>query len=541
VLLATNLLVLILPLAGLWFLRLYESALIRQTETELVAQSAVLSGAFHAEWRHHARQGGALQPGTSADGPAATADVPAAAASAPAATADPTVEALVRRDGLDLARDPILPPAPDPLPPARPGPSAEAGIGTALAPILSEAQPITLAAIRILDTDGVIIASTGRDLGLSLAGLGEVQQALQGQPVDVLRRRSMPPEPRPVWLTRAAGLLVFVAVPVRDGDAVIGAVLLSRTPSTVMQAVWGKRVELGFLTGGLLLVGTLLALGTSRLITRPVDALIVGARTVAEGRPGDLVPPLHAGTREIAELFTALASMAATLQQRATYISGFAAHVSHEFKTPLAGARGAAELLADHGAEMTQDERAHFLGVINDSVVRLDRLVRGLLDLARADMMRPLPSVVTAVGPVLETVAARYRERGLTVRVASADLRAGLAAGALEAMLLDLLENVVVHAGADATVDLSAAAAADGGVCISVRDNGPGISTANVARLFDPFFTTRRTTGTGLGLAIARAMAISVGGNLDLAVDEPGRGACFALQLPGVPMGWPAG
>jgi signal transduction histidine kinase len=314
---------------------------------------------------------------------------------------------------------------------------------------------------------------------------------------------------------------------------VVGAVLLSRTPSTVIQAVWGKRIELGVLTAALLLTGIALAIGTSRLITQPVDALIVGARAVAAGRPGELVPPLHAGTWEIAELFDALTRMAETLQQRATYISSFAAHVSHEFKTPLAGARGAAELLADHGETMTQAERTHFLGVISESVVRLDRLVRGLLDLARADMLQPTPRAATALEPVLTGLAIRYRARGLIVGVQCGDIRAAITAVALEAILVDLLENAIDHAGTGAAVQLIAAANEAGRVHITVCDNGPGISVTNAGRIFEPFFTTRRPTGTGLGLAIARALTQNAGGALDLAPGKTGQGACFVLDLPG--------
>ena len=81
--------------------------------------------------------------------------------------------------------------------------------------------------------------------------------------------------------------------------------------------------------------------------------------------------------------------MAEAIARRSRYLRDFAAAVSHEFKTPLAGIRGAVELLEDHHEEMTEAERARFLGNISADTARLSQLVTRLLDLARADMARP--------------------------------------------------------------------------------------------------------------------------------------------------------
>ena len=156
-LLLCNLAVLALPLAGLWAMRLYESALVRQTESELVAQAAVLSGVLREQLRTVPRL-------EAAAGPAA-----------------PTSAALLlaRRPGLDLATDPVLPPQPEDQPGSLPEPAA-ARAGQALTPVLRDVQAITLASLRITDGRGVIVASTGSDLGRSLAAWPEVAQVLAG-------------------------------------------------------------------------------------------------------------------------------------------------------------------------------------------------------------------------------------------------------------------------------------------------------------------------------------------------------------------------
>ena len=98
--------VLLSPLAGLWLLRVYESALIRQTESELVAQAAVLAAAYKAERRHALSAGEPAEPDLPAHRLADGAEYPS--------------HRLVWAAGLDLARDPVLDPAPNPDPPAAP-------------------------------------------------------------------------------------------------------------------------------------------------------------------------------------------------------------------------------------------------------------------------------------------------------------------------------------------------------------------------------------------------------------------------------------
>lgn len=502
-LLAINLVILILPLAGLQVLRLYESALIRQTEAELVAQAAVLSGAFRAERQRLA--------GT---------DTPTAPPTLPPAPVT----------GLDLADDPVLPPPPDPAPATQPAAPLAAAAGDALAPVLHEAQAVTLAAIRIVDSAGVIVATTGDDLGQSLAGREEVDRALAGERVSVMRYREHPARYLPGDLRRGANLRVFVATPVIAGDGVLGAIVLSRTPRDLAQAVWGKRFSLAVMAALLLGVGIALALVASRFITRPLGAVVAQAQRVAAGEAGAVVPLTGPGVREAAELSAAVAQMAATLERRADYIRSFAAHVSHEFKTPLAGAKGALELLDDHLATMSVEERRHFLGVIEVSLERLERLVRRLLDLARADMMRPGDGAPSQLPPLLERLARRYGERGLRVTLSCEAPEAGIAADALEIVLSALLDNVLEHAGAGRTVAITGHRDGDR-VILAVSDDGPGVAPGDAERLFEPFFTTARESGgTGLGLAIARAILAGAGGSIDLVPSAAG--AAFRIRLP---------
>ena len=496
-------------MAGLWALRLYESALLRQTESGLVAQAAVLASIFREQLHIPS---GAGAPGTPPQ-------------PAPAALQ------MARQHGLDFALDPILPPEPDDAP-GPPAAQAAAEAGRTLTPVLRDAQLVTLASIRITDRHGVIVATTGSDIGRSLLGWTEAARVLSGEPIVSTMHRREPAQAVPGGISRTTGLRVFVALPVTDATGgVVGCVVLSRTPASLGETIWGKRYAL--LELGLVLIagGVLLAAGISRLVTRPLSVVVAQAQAVAAG--GTMERLGRPGTREVAELSFAIARMADTLEKRAEYIRGFAASVSHEFKTPMAAIRAAGELLDDHAASISPDEQQHLLGVVSNGVARLELLVRRMVELARADMLRAGTGreAVAAIGVVLARVADRYRERGISVTVAGGAGFVGLPGDALDSMLTSLLENAATHAsGAEIRIS---AETVGGEVLLTVRDNGPGIPPAHRDRIFEPFFTTSRAEGgTGLGLPIVRAIAESVGGSVVLL--PAAAGTEFLVRLPAV-------
>jgi signal transduction histidine kinase len=525
VLVAITLVIALLPLGGLFVLRIYESALIRQTESELIAQGALIAASYRALFeRLTTGKAGALR-------------VPADygnAVTSPPRPEDPENRWRPRFAQLDLARDPILP-APEDAGPAlfAPHPAALAA-GRELAPVLHETQQVTLAGLRVTDPAGTIVATTGEELGLSVMHHDEVARALTGEFVSVMRWRgsNQPVTPPLDSISRGTRIRVFVAVPIVHRDRVIGSVLLARTPGNIRQAIYGKRRELAQAAAVGLAALVAIALVTSFTIGRPVRALRDQARRAARGEQGAVAPLRHPGTREIAELSETVAEMARTLETRANYIGDFAAHVSHEFKTPLTAMQGAVEMLREHGATMSPEERARFLDILERDARRLAQLVRRLLELARADMTPAGAAETADVGSVLQVAAARYGDTALRIalELPQPPLRAAIAADVLESILGSLLDNARAHAGPAPGVTLSAVSAGTE-VDIFVRDDGPGISPANQPRVFEPFFTTAREQGgTGLGLPIARSLTRAHGGDLELVPSDDG--ALFRLRLP---------
>ena len=428
---------------------------------------------------------------------------------------------------------PNPPPPPPPPPRDPPAPAAAAG-GAAIGPALLDAQRTTLAGIRVVDAHGVVVASTRTEMGESLAHREEVSRALLGENVSLLRERVRDdPPPAMDSIQRGARVRVFTAMSVVAGDRVWGAVVLSRTPMSLKQSLYGIRAYLAL--GALVLVAltTFLGLLTSRTISRPMAELIGQTERVARGERGAAAPLTSPGTHEVRLVSDAVARMARTLEQRADYIRTFASGVSHEFKTPLTAIRGAVELLRDHADEMTAEERNRFLGNLEADAARLDRLVTRLTDLARADVVRPAGDALE-VAPVAAEVVARARDMnpGFRVELDGQGGRAAIDRELLDSILTNLLDNARQHGGDGVNVRVTVEPATDDdGVEITVADDGPGISEANRERVFERFFTTARDRGgSGLGLSIVRTLVEIHGGRIRVS-SRPGE-TVFRMSLP---------
>ncbi|MGR6329337.1 HAMP domain-containing sensor histidine kinase [Sphingomonas sp. XXL09] len=523
ILFATLFLVAALPGFGAIFLRVYENTLVRQTEAELVAQGAALAAAAAVDW------------------PAAPAASPCSCGRSSPESQKVPPEALgscLRRTAcgtmvadppdpaeVDLSTATILPERPSPAPAPPPAADAQAAAGR-LTPVLAQTGATTLASILLLDRNGRLVA--GRAPAGSYAALPEVAAARAGIPRTVLRRNGgYQAVYRFEWLSRAAAIRIHHARPIVVDGRVVGVLLLSRSARALFKGLYEDRGKIAF--GILVIFGLLVLLSgvISRGITRPIERLGAATRAVAGGH-GSVpeVPPTAA--IEIQGLYADFATMAAAIERRSRYLRDVAYAVSHEFKTPLAGIRGAIELLQDHGPTMTAAERARFLAHIDGDAGRLAQLVTRLLDLARADMTAATPSAAAAIGPILGRIADAQQRIVVEVGLARALPPVALPAAALETVIATLLDNSRRAGAGRVTIG---GEAANGRVLLRVADDGPGIAEADAARLFEPFFTTRRAEGgTGLGLTIARSLLDAHGATIALAAAEGG--ASFVLDLP---------
>ena len=307
---------------------------------------------------------------------------------------------------------------------------------------------------------------------------------------------------------------------------IVMAVLLSVLILPVAIVVWFRSLDhsggtFGLTEGMALAVALAITVGVglvfSRTIAGPINALVRRANAIGQGGRSAIVAPEQLGTRELAALSDGLLDLATRLVDRTEYVSGFAAHVSHELKSPVTAIRGAAELLRP--PPLTVAARWGFVDNIIAHADRLSALLGRLRELARAEL--DISAGSTTLAKVLGGEALAVLSGETTVPIA-------LDSGAAGAVFTQLLSNARAHGAKRVAVS---AERRDNSLLIRVADDGEGISPGNRKRIFKPFFTTRRETGgTGMGLQIVRALLASHGGAIELV--ETDHGATFLLRVP---------
>jgi signal transduction histidine kinase len=401
-----------------------------------------------------------------------------------------------------------------------------------LSGLLLAAKKETLSGIRVTNDVGVVVASSGDGLGQDLSGEEEIRTALMGskghaikpRPEDVRTSSRKFDRDRLNSPSRQADVRVFVAVPVKRANEVVGAVILSRTPREEIQAFWQMAPRLWVGVVFSLVSTTALSLYAGWRASRSLKLLSRVSERIAAGNladEGELAEIAESRIAETAALAGSMHAMAARLRARLAYISEFAGNVSHEFKTPVSSLRGTVELLKDDET-MPPAQRLRFLDNALADLDRLSRLVGGLLRLARAEeggTREPID---------LDELAAEVVRRYPGVEwVAGQAGTVALVREQVEAALINLVENARRHGGNRVVVETFTEGKWAG---LRVIDDGPGIDPANLSRLFERFFTTDRAKGgTGLGLALVRAVAEAHGGTV--AVQSSPGTTRFALLL----------
>jgi signal transduction histidine kinase len=500
-----------MPLVGLFFFRLYDNQLIRQTQAELIAQSKVLAAVFAREV--DSRRSGIVLG----------AELP------PEARSEPDDRMTPIRPTLDLTGNDLLMRRPDARPASRPADPAFVEIGQRLMPIVLDTQKVTLAGFRILDPQGVVIAGRA-EMGQSLAHIEEVAAALKGQYHAALRIRKPDKTPPPIYsFSRGVGVHVFSAMPVIVDNHVAGVIYTSRTPSNIFDHLYQERGK--FLLAALTVIGATVIIGLvfSRTITRPMHELVGRAGRIARGDRDAFQPLAHYGTREFAQLSKSFLDMAEQLSRRSDYIATFSAHLTHELKSPLTSIKGASELLLESlqskTETLTRMEQKNFVSNIIGDVDRLDTMTQRLRELARAEGAPQ--NEQSELATVIAGLKSRYPTRAISAD-GCLDRTIGMSGEKALIVLSHLTDNAIRHNARNVRLEATENGSA---VTLTVSNDGDPISESNRDKIFDAFFTTRRDTGgTGMGLAIAQAIMTSHTGSIRLLPGD--RGAAFELQFP---------
>ena len=351
-------------------------------------------------------------------------------------------------------------------------------------------------------------------------------------------------------------------VPAGSGPVVL--ILRSRGPQTLL-----LQTIRNYLAGTAVvavLLATLLSYAVARTITRPLAAITDTMRDVAA--TGDLTRKIalrHASrwddedARLLATTFNTLTDSIARFQremsqkERLSALGRLSTVIAHEVRNPLMIIKAALHALRQ--ADVSAATMREAIADIDEEVVRLNRIVNEVLDFARPIRFELAPADLNALCRE-SAAAAQAAGPGPTVHL---DLDGTLPAVTTDAERLRIaLVNMLVNARhavearppesiaaggarlaldrgpvlsgtAPSPVSLSTRAAGDRAIVL-IADRGAGIDPADLPRVFDPYFTTKRG-GTGLGLAIARNIVDGLGGAISV-TSTPGQGTEIRIDLP---------
>jgi two-component system OmpR family sensor kinase len=299
---------------------------------------------------------------------------------------------------------------------------------------------------------------------------------------------------------------------------------------------------------GLVVIGTMavLALVIIWLGLRPLRRMGSVARDIAAGDLSRRVEPATPKT-EIGRLGLALNGMLSQIEsafaertQSNQRLRRFIADASHELRTPLTSIRGYSEMLRRGAAESPADAELARRRIEEESV-RMSVLVDDMLLIARLDQGRPLEKSPVDLNAIAGDAAADARavapQREITlsangpVVVEGDDLR-------LRQVLGNLVRNALVHTPQQTPIEI-AVSTVNGVGRISVADHGPGLSSEEVVRIFEPFYRadpsrSRDSGGAGLGLSIVNAVVSAHGGQVHVK-ETSGGGVTFEVELPLAP------
>ncbi|MGX2993343.1 ATP-binding protein [Streptomyces sp. JNUCC 64] len=349
---------------------------------------------------------------------------------------------------------------------------------------------------------------------------------------------------RPVW---GPELVITVPALAQDDERdIVGAVRIryaTEDLSDRLWTIWGFRAILAV---GVLAIAAVLGAVVARLLTKPLRQLNEMASRFSDG---DLTArsPIT-GPQETRTLARTLNQGAERLDTLVAAQRIFVADASHQLRTPLTALR----LSLDNIADGVDDEFVREdVEQATAEVVRMSRLVSGLLVLARAEAKVSAPEPV----PLRELVADRLSvwrpaadERRVRIvlvgNAATTDDRLHVLAGPgnLDQVLDNVLSNALEVSPDGGTITVRLATADGDGALIEVLDQGPGMSAAEQSRAFDRFWRGQGLTGrsgTGLGLAVVKQLVTDDGGTVTLR-DAPHGGLCVGIGLrlsprPGAP------
>lgn len=343
--------------------------------------------------------------------------------------------------------------------------------------------------------------------------------------------------------------VILVGVPYKNTvTGKSGAILLTEPMSGLEKIL--RDVFLYTMTVGLgaLILSLFIVTRLTRYIVKPILQMKESAKAMASGDYSLKVP--DDGQDEIAELGHAFNSLGSDLEK---YISkmertekirrDFVANVSHELRTPITIIRGYNEAISD-GIVTDFEMVQRYRNLINEETIRLERMVRELLDISRlqaADQLTLSNVEELPICSIVENVAEKLNVKALECKV-KFDLKLDNSIKILGngdqmvQLVLILSDNALKYSPENGIVSLAVSKLPNGSVLLTVSDQGPGIPEKDIPFIWERFYKvdkshSRNVPGTGLGLAIAKEIVRTHGASANV-ISKSGQGTTFEINFP---------
>ena len=275
----------------------------------------------------------------------------------------------------------------------------------------------------------------------------------------------------------------------------------------------------------------------SRWLSAPLTHLVDGTRAIARRDLSFRVA--EQGSAEMREVSNSFNEMAAALEGAENLRRSMLNDIAHELRTPLTVLEGNLRAILDDVYPLEKAEIAR----LYDQTRHLHRLVDDLRLLAQAEARQlPLQRSPSDLIVLLEEVAELFsplageKNISLDTSLPRSSVLAAVDRMRFVQTLQNLLTNALQHTPAGGVITLSLRAEEET-AAITVADNGDGIASEDISRVFDRFYRadrnrTRDTGGVGLGLAIAQALVEAHDGKIEVASAGVGQGSTFTIRLP---------
>jgi signal transduction histidine kinase len=277
-----------------------------------------------------------------------------------------------------------------------------------------------------------------------------------------------------------------------------------------------------------------------RRVTAPLDRLVSFVRQMS---PDDRKRRAEVGHNEVGALALAFNDMLERLErsqdalvrsEKLALAGLIAARVAHDIRNPLSSIKMQTQLLRDRLGGDPDDEAA-VTAVLHD-IEQVESVIRDLLELARPGELRLERGALNAViHDALRQLGAQFRHRKISVDVHLTETLPPILVdhSRFKQGLLNVLVNASDAMPTGGLVTLSSRMAGSSELLVEICDDGIGMDAATLARVFDPFVSTKRD-GVGLGLVNAKAVVEAHGGRISLASRTP-TGTCASIWLPAAP------